>query len=250
MERVKKKMEDARKQRDTLQHNHSQTTDDLCDDKKSKSILSKNMKRLTLQANSFCFLLGMAVVIAAVIVAWRLMLEKWPENNPGSSTVEIAAYQAGGSAELQVLASENNKLKEDIAYLNERLMRLTDSAAHLENKLEPPAAGKTDSAAASDKIAPKPSTADVAASKPAAKSTGTGAWVINLVSLTSQADADQFSARARSKGVHTEQQNVTVKGKKYWRVQITGFVTSEEAKSYSNSAKQKLGLKDVWITKR
>jgi cell division septation protein DedD len=83
-----------------------------------------------------------------------------------------------------------------------------------------------------------------------APSTGTGAWVINLVSLPSQADADQFSARARSKGVHTEQQNVTVKGKKYWRVQITGFVTSEEAKSHSNSSKQKLGLKDVWIMKR
>ena len=85
---------------------------------------------------------------------------------------------------------------------------------------------------------------------PSIERRATGAWVINLVSLTSQADADQFSVRARSKGVHTEQQNVTVKGKKYWRVQITGFVTSEEAKSHSNSAKQKLGLKDVWIMKR
>ncbi len=240
MERVKKKMEDARKQRDTMPHNHSQTTDELCD-KKSKSILSRNIKLLTLHENSFCFLLGMAVVLAAVIVVWRMMLEKWPENNPASSPVEIAAYQEGGSTEMQVLASENIKLREDIAYLNERLTRLTNSAAHLENKPAP---------STWKKQSRTPETKLEAEEPHPAKSTGTGAWVINLVSLPSQADADQFSARARSKGVHTEQQNVTVKGKKYWRVQIIGFFSSEEAKSHSNSAKQKLGLKDVWIMKR
>ena len=61
-------------------------------------------------------------------------MAKWPENNPGSSPVEIAACQASESTELQVLASKNNKLREDIDYLNERLTRLTDSATYLENK--------------------------------------------------------------------------------------------------------------------
>jgi hypothetical protein len=48
--------------------------------------------------------------------------------------VEIAAYQAGGSAELQALASENNKLREDAAYLNERLIRLTESARQKQSR--------------------------------------------------------------------------------------------------------------------
>ena len=152
-------------------------------------------------------------------------------------------------------------LSDSATHLERKLIRahvITDSIVNTENNLSsstrqqqsrtpetilevgkppPPAVGKTDTASASDKIAHKPSTADVAASKPAApaqksrpatvkdsstrepvrvaakqpaaiarnkhgseeqhpaKSLKTGAWVINLASLPSQAEADQIFKR-------------------------------------------------------
>jgi hypothetical protein len=57
-------------------------------------------------------------------------------------------------------------------------------------------------------------------------------------------------ARARSKDIQVERYAVIVKGKQYWRVLVSGFSTETEAKSQANIIKEKLGLEDVWITKR
>ena len=81
--------------------------------------------------------------------------------------------------------------------------------------------------------------------------TGAGSpWVVNLASLQDKTDADRFAARARSKDIQVEQYAVIIKGKEYWRVQATGFLTVGEARSQAGTIKKKLGLKDVWITKR
>lgn len=77
-----------------------------------------------------------------------------------------------------------------------------------------------------------------------------GPWVINLASSPSKADADRLTEKARTRDIQTEQQQVTVKGTQYWRVQITGFSTAEEARAHAGDAKEKLGLKSVWITTR
>ncbi|MGB5259536.1 MAG: SPOR domain-containing protein, partial [Gammaproteobacteria bacterium] len=77
-----------------------------------------------------------------------------------------------------------------------------------------------------------------------------GKWIINLASLSSKADADHFAEKAQSRDIETKQQQVTVKGKQYWRVQIAGFSTAVEAKVYAVTAKERLGLKDVWIMRR
>lgn len=85
---------------------------------------------------------------------------------------------------------------------------------------------------------------------PAVTASNKGPWVINLVSTPSKADADRMTGKALSRGIQTEQQEATVKGKQYWRVQITGFATEEDARNYSETVRQKLGLKAVWIKKR
>ena len=77
-----------------------------------------------------------------------------------------------------------------------------------------------------------------------------GPWIINLTSSSSQAVADRFAANAQSRGIETRQQQVTVKGKHYWRVQTTGFSSAAEAKTKASQIKEKLGLKDVWIVHR
>ena len=87
-------------------------------------------------------------------------------------------------------------------------------------------------------------------SKQPDKHTGEGPWVINLASSPSQADADRFAAKVQSTGIETQQQQVTVKGRQYWRVQTTGFTTTDEARAYAGTVREKLGLQDVWISRR
>jgi septal ring-binding cell division protein DamX len=127
--------------------------------------------------------------------------------------------------------------------------------------IEPAASATSDTLAiantAADKPAnniEKPEAGEKAApdsSKQDSVNTGAGSpWVVNLASLNSKTDADRFAAKARSKDIQVEQYAVVIKGREYWRVQASGFSTAAEARSQANTIKKKLGLKDVWVTKR
>jgi hypothetical protein len=73
--------------------------------------------------------------------------------------------------------------------------------------------------------------------------------VINLLSDPNEGLAERFAARARDSGVPVEQNRIEMKGRIYWRVQITGFDTARDAQTHANEVKEKLHLKDVWIFK-
>ena len=137
---------------------------------------------------------------------------------------------------------------------------------HILDTLPPPAAGTTEEET-SVAIAPRLSSVAITPDssvtpstmehKPppikngaAAKKSKNGPWVINLVSTSSETDAERLSKKALSKNIQTELQQTTVKGKKYWRVQITGFSTADDARAYAVTAKKQLGLKDAWVMKR
>jgi hypothetical protein len=76
-----------------------------------------------------------------------------------------------------------------------------------------------------------------------------GRWVINLLSDPNKALAERFAASARDRGVPVEENRSEVKGRVFWRVQITGFGTMSEARTHAEEVKTKLRLKDVWIFK-
>ena len=103
---------------------------------------------------------------------------------------------------------------------------------------------------ATSKVTVMEGQASVADVVPAVSLDKNGPWVINLVSTSSKADAERLAKMALSRDIQTHQQQITVKGTRYWRVQITGFSTQEQASAYADIAKEKLGLKDVWIMKR
>jgi hypothetical protein len=63
-----------------------------------------------------------------------------------------------------------------------------------------------------------------------------------------KADAENFMENAESRGVTAGLYQVTVNGKFYWRVRVSGFATAAEAKTKTSLIKEKLGLKDVWVT--
>jgi len=135
----------------------------------------------------------------------------------------------------------------------------TPSAAAINVDTEP----STDTKSSGDKqaryeqpqepAAPVPATPvaeDVTAAPAATEISDQGAWVINLASLDNQAAADRFSARAQAKGIPVQQQVVSLKGKQHWRIRVTGFASLAEARNNAGPIKEKLGLKNVWISQR
>jgi hypothetical protein len=95
---------------------------------------------------------------------------------------------------------------------------------------------------------PAPSVTATNANPPQASLKG-GRWIINLLSDPNEALAKRFATRARDHGVSVEQNRTEVKGRVFWRVQITGFETAREARAHAEEIKAKLHLKDVWIFK-
>ncbi len=78
-------------------------------------------------------------------------------------------------------------------------------------------------------------------------SPGSGPWIINLLSSVNKRDTDKLAELASAHGVPVVQNRAIVKGKEYWRLQVTGFRNATEAKNYAIPVKKKLGIKDVWI---
>jgi hypothetical protein len=74
-----------------------------------------------------------------------------------------------------------------------------------------------------------------------------GPWIINLLSSRKKQDTDRLARIAEGNGIPVVQSRAIVKGKEYWRLQITGFRNAKEAKNYAIPVKKKLGIKDVWI---
>jgi cell division septation protein DedD len=77
-----------------------------------------------------------------------------------------------------------------------------------------------------------------------------GTWVINLVSFQRKVDAERYVIKANSRGVSAEINQATARGKEYWRVQVPGFSSADEASTKASEVQNKLGLKDVWIVQR
>ena len=77
-----------------------------------------------------------------------------------------------------------------------------------------------------------------------------GDWSINLASYTKQSTAEEMRGRFLEKGVTADQVVATVNGKTYFRLRVTGFASRRAALKQSALIKEKLGLKDAWITKQ
>jgi len=78
-------------------------------------------------------------------------------------------------------------------------------------------------------------------------SSGSGPWIINLLSSRKKLDIDRLAEIAATHGIPVVQNRAIVKGKEYWRLQVTGFENAAEAKNYAIPVKKQLGIKDVWI---
>ena len=298
MERIKQKLDVARKQREQIQNGYT-TAADSAVHREWNAFMSDNNRFMTLKGNHMRLLFSMVIIIMSAMIIWwnvssnehdviRLsdieMIEPLQASATGSKAVERMDMK------IAALAERVDSLTESITQLETKLISVhstTDSiiaakakqpsatnttqetiakAEHIPGMPPPPVSVNSgietsttkSPQSSSAQVAPEssatPATLDdqhsVEHIQPAVEVRNKGPWVINLVSTSSKIDAARLAKKALSKNIQTEQQQITVKGTQYWRVQITGFSTADDARAYADTAKEQLGLKDVWIMKR
>ncbi len=77
-----------------------------------------------------------------------------------------------------------------------------------------------------------------------------GPWVINLMSSRDRQYLEKIARQAQAKSILTELNSTKVKGRVYWRLQVTGFDSLADAKSRAREIRQSLGIEEVWFLKR
>jgi cell division septation protein DedD len=255
MDWVKEKMYQARRQRTQIQNQDEVVIPDHQPQKNAKPEIDKTSQvhnsgqTLVLVAASF-------VSGAAVIgLMWSAHLIDFNDRSAIDGLRGKASLQAQRSIAPPIGYARYQRKS---AELGNEIQ--TNTVSGLES-LPPPSAGKTNMMADMETIESGPATPtelqtmSIQTAMPTEMQRETpkensGAWAINLASLHQQADAERFSAEADSKGVAVEVNQVTVRGKQYWRVQVTGFSSADEAKTKGGEIQDKLGLKDFWIIRK
>jgi len=92
-------------------------------------------------------------------------------------------------------------------------------------------------------VAAAPSPAESAAAS-------AGGWVVNLASYNHKAMAKRKLGEFQAKGVNAEIESTTIKDRPMYRIRVTGFKNSREARASIGSLEKTLGLKGVWISRR
>ena len=297
MERIKQKLDEARKQRDKIQQGNAYSGGAVRD---RHSYFPENWSVTGLNGNRTLPILIAAVIITSAMLVWWLISSNEHRSDrfseaavygtqqtigAMSTTVEQMDNKIGALAvQIDALSKSVSSLETRLTYTQVAIDRRTatemtqpittgntaqQNILKAENAIEtlpPPASGRSDternvtksSQTSSGRVTTdSPSTLAMVENRltaeheqPASEASNNGPWVINLVSTSSKIDAERLAKKALSKNIQTELQQTTVKGTKYWRVQITGFPTADDAKIYAVTAKKQLGLNDTWIMKR
>ena len=95
--------------------------------------------------------------------------------------------------------------------------------------------------------APAPSRM-VAATAPAT-TPQTGGWSVNLVSLSSEKDAQAELERLQKLGIQAAIQTAQRNGRTWYRLQVSGFASHEAARRQIAALQQQAGVSDAWVSK-
>ena len=187
---------------------------------------------------------GLAAVMVAGILVWSL-LGNWRSGGAQPSDVNPLGTVSGAAVE-SVAGKRLEARLDDLADRVESISGLVDELASKLARAQVLLSSITD---AGDSAAPGSGRSDPDNS-PTSLSRTSGPWVINLMSSPIKSDADEYEKRLRRQGIQTEQQQVSIGGKTYWRVQIVGFDSRTDARARATQVAEQLGLRDFWIMKR
>jgi cell division septation protein DedD len=85
---------------------------------------------------------------------------------------------------------------------------------------------------------------------PVSSAPSKGDWVVNISSHAKEDLATRENARLQSLGLNSEIHTARVRERTWYRIQITGFASKNEAKAKLEDLQQYSGIKDAWIGKQ
>lgn len=94
---------------------------------------------------------------------------------------------------------------------------------------------------------PAQAPAPTAVARPAAPAKPAPEWSLNIASYADAASAEQQVQRLRDAGYPVVVQPATVNGKSWWRVQVPGYASQQDAKAAANEIQSKLGVRGIWV---
>lgn len=143
---------------------------------------------------------------------------------------------------------ETNAVTDELLAMATAIDPAVSEAATNELANKQPATATESNKAVAGPVARKPlPIKDDAVTRPVTSSSGP--WAINLMSSRDRADVETAAARARARNIQVDLSSATIKGKQYWRLQVTGFPSLAAAKSAATGIKKKLGIQDAWFLK-
>jgi len=156
--------------------------------------------------------------------------------------------------ESQLTAIQNNTAtlsqRKDTDSLSQRVDELSAQlTAHLKTVAQIKEASPVPDVKKPSAPAPVATNPAVIAIKPAMDSMH-GAWVVNLTSLSHATAANSEVTRLKALGIPAESVKIETQGKIWYRIRVSGFISAEEADRQRKILSNRLGIHDVWISKR
>lgn len=165
------------------------------------------------------------------------------------------AADARLQAEIRQLAARVNELAVIIEGPISHLRQTNEeSLAALSQRLDKLERGITVSAAAvspaqARKLVEKATASNSESAPVTASAARSGGWVINLLSLSNEKDAQEEMTRLRKAGVRVEIQRALRDSKTWYRLRVPGFTSYEGAKAYIDTVEKQAGVKNAWVAK-
>ncbi len=269
MERIKRALAEARRQREALAEGSGGYAA-KCDTDDSSGFVAADPVPVRPKRSSRLWICIVTAVIVVSILAY-IIGGQYQKRRLDLAAFEVGRDATGGSVSQSEESLSTEQLEEDLASLQANVALVNESVILLYNKLtevhqrveaiaavaavaavaaaENHAADEMQQSAADAYTASQVADREQGLAAPVA-GTSDGPWVINLASFTDEPGAERFAVRAWAKDVDVEQKMVTVKGKNYWRVRATGFASAREARTQAGSLEARLGLKDAWVSRR
>lgn len=206
------------------------------------------------------WLLPAATVVLVVLVVGALMLLSQGDRVARLER-EVAALRGNGAGQetLDGLRSDLRDLDARVADLSNRIdvngnearreiaQQLESQRGEIEALSGRMAALEKSAGAPANKGSEKASSSSAA---PAADSTSSGRWVVNLVAVADAASAEQVRERLRDMGVKSRIESIKAGDTSLRRVTATGFGSYEQARDFASRAKKTLGLsEDPWVSR-
>ncbi len=215
-------------------------------------------------ANGKGILIGLGSVallalLAAVFAAWQAFDTS---SRLEETTMKLQALQQRKAPTGSPVATADGELRGDLeklmAQVNEMAATLDGSLVELREQNEKALAAVNERLETLEKQPAKPAaTTPVPAARqlvemiPAASTETTqpttNGWSVNLISLSSEKDADEELARLRNLGVRAEKHRVEQDGRVWFRLRVSGFASRDGAMAYIETVKDKAGVDNTWV---